>query len=218
MEEVIKLISTYGLAIVISGLVLFFAVKFGNILIDDFKEKRGVTTHDERVIRRNLVGAEIDALLDRMALRCNADRAYVFEFHNGNMSLGGLPFLKMTCSYEATAPGIRPEQHRRDNIPFHQVQTFVDAIYAQEYLVMDTENRTDEFKPLVYEMLEEREIKFTVRCKITSLNGKVIGYLGLDYCKGSAVTKETAETYVAALRETATKLGALLSVKPKGGV
>lgn len=212
MEEVIKLISTYGLAIVISGLVLYFAVKFVNILIDEQREKRGVATHDERTKQRNSVGAEIQSLLERLVLRCNADRAYVFEFHNGNLSLGGLPFLKMTNTYEALAPGIRSELHKRDSMPFQLFQTFVDAIYTREHLIMDTEQRTEEYSALVYEILEERNIKFTIRRRITDLNGKVIGYVGLDYCKGSEEERGRAEAYLPALRETATNLGALLSV------
>ena len=129
--------------------------------------------------------------------------------------MGGLPFLKMTNTYEALGPGARTELHKREAMPFQLFQSFVDALYFMEYLVMDAENRTDEYSSLVYGILEERNIKITIRAKITDLSGKVIGYFGIDYCKGSPVTKEAAEAQTETLLSVATELGALLSVNKK---
>ena len=213
--EILTAISTYGLAIVISGLVLFFAVKFANIFLDDFRVKRSAKTHDDRAAQRNQISSVINALLERTLLHTHADRVYVFEFHNGSLSMGGLPFLKMTNTYEALAPNIKTELHRRESMPFQLFQSFVDAVYAKEYLVMDAEDRTEEYAPLVYDILDERKIKITLRAKITDLSRKVIGYLGIDYCKGSFVTKEMAEKYIETLLNVATELGALLSVSGK---
>ena len=213
--EIFKAITTYGLSIVISGLVLFFAVKFGNIFLNDFQNKRGVKKHDELTTIRNQVGSVINALLERTVLRTRADRVYVFEFHNGSLSMGGLPFLKMTNTYEALGQYGKTELHKRADMPFLLFQTFVDAVYEKEHLVIDAENRTDEFAPLVYEILEERNIRITIRAKITDLNRKVIGYLGIDYCKGNPISREAAESNIDTLMNVATELGALLSVNDK---
>ena len=82
---------------------------------------------------------------------------------------------------------------------------------------MDVDDRTDEYKTLAYDILEERNIQFTLRTKITDLNRKVIGYLGFDYCKGSHVTREMAKRHVETLLNVSTELGALLSVNKKEG-
>ena len=217
--EILIAISTYGLAIIISGLVLYFAYKFMNILFENFKnkheEKPDEKTHDELVVERNQVGKTIRALLERTLHKTHSDRVYVFEFHNGNQSFGGLPFLKMTNTYERHDQRVKPEIHKREGMPFLLFQNFVDAIYAKEYIVMDVNAKTDEFTSAEYGVLEARDIQFTLRTKIVDLNRKVIGYLGIDYCTGSPMMREAAEGYVETLLNVATELGALLSVDNK---
>lgn len=215
ISAIFSAISTYGLAIVISGLVLFFAIKFINVVYRAFEAKHGVKTHDELATHRNKVSAIITNLLDRAALKIHADRVYVFEFHNGSLSMGGLPFLKMTNTYEALAPGAKSELHKREGMPFQLFHTFVDAIYAEDWLCLDVDDREKKYQPLVYSILEERNVKITIRCKITDLQRRVIGYLGIDYCNGTEVTREKAESYVGEMLSIATELGALLSVNSK---
>ena len=175
-------------------------------------EKSDEKSHDERAAHRNQVGKTIMALLERTLHKTHSDRVYVFEFHNGNQSFGGLPFLKMTNTYEAHEPRVKPEIHKRESMPFLLFQSFVDAIYAKEYVIMDVGVQIDEFTSAEYGVLEARDIQFTLRAKITDLNRKVIGYLGIDYCVGSPVTREAAEVHIETLLNAATELGALLSV------
>lgn len=62
------------------------------------------------------------------ALRC--DRVAVYVFHNGNQSLYGLPFIKMSCVYEDTIKGnmtIRGKTHM--NLPLHLFNDFIENLY-----------------------------------------------------------------------------------------
>ena len=219
--EILIAISTYGLAIIISGLVLYFAYKFMNILFENFKNKHeekheekpyDEKSHDERAAIRNQLGKTIKNILERVLHKTNSDRVYVFEFHNGNQSFGGLPFLKMTNTYEVHKPRVKSEIHKRESMPFLLFQHFVDAIYEKEYVIMDVNKKTDEFTSAEYGVLEARDIQFTLRAKITDLNQKVIGYLGIDYCTGNSTTRKNAEMYIETLMNTASELGVLLSV------
>ena len=168
-QELFKAISKYGLTIVISGLVLYFAIKFFGVLLKDFEAKRGVKTHDELAAHRTQIGAVIQKVLEDAVLKTHADRVYVFEFHNGNLSMGGLPFLKMTNTYEALGPGARSELHKREGMPFQLFHSFVDAIYSYDWICLDVEDRDKLYQPIVYNILEERNVKITMRCKITDL-------------------------------------------------
>ena len=215
MEDMAKMITTYGLAVIISALVLYFAVRFINIFLKDFEQKRNIRKHDELAMLRNQISATINALLERTALRTNADRVYVFEFHNGNTALGGLPFMKMTNTYEALNGTAKSEMHKRADMPFQLFQPFVDAIYGEDYLVMDVNSRTDKYSAFVYETLVERNISVTVRVKIADISKRIIGYFGIDYCNGNPVSEAKVEESVKIAQDVAIELGALLSVNKK---
>lgn len=217
MEEVTKLISTYGLAVMISGVVIYFGIKFGNILLKDFEDKRATKKHGELASLRTEVSSTINAMLERIVLRTHACRAYVFEFHNGSMSMGGLPFLKMTNTYEALNEGTQSELHTRENMPMQLFSSFVDAICSKEYLVMDVNNRTGECSQFIYETLVERGISVTVHAKISDTNKRVIGYFGIDYCNDKPVNPMTVSESVGVVQTAAVELGALLSVQKISG-
>lgn len=62
------------------------------------------------------------------AIRC--DRVAVYVFHNGNQTLFGLPFIKMSCVYEDTMKGnmtMRSKAHM--NLPLHLFNDFIQALY-----------------------------------------------------------------------------------------
>lgn len=61
-------------------------------------------------------------------VRC--DRVAVYVFHNGNQTLYGLPFIKMSCVYEDTMKGnmtMRSKAHM--NLPLHLFNDFIQALY-----------------------------------------------------------------------------------------
>ena len=211
MGEVIQLISTYGLALVISGLVIYFAIQFGNIALEEARRKRDAKRHDGLAAMRNQVSTTINALIERTLLRARACRVYVFEFHNGTQTMGGLPFLKMTNTYEALGEGAKSEAHRRENMSLQLYSSFIDALCANDYLVMDVNDRTGDYSQLVYETLVERGIAVTVRAKIMDINKKVIGYLGIDFCNEEP-DSATVRDSVGIVQDVAVELGALLSV------
>ena len=215
MEEIIKLISTYGLSVVISGLVLFFAVKLGNALFDDYKKKRAEKTEDTLAEARNHVSTTIMAILERTLLRAHCDRAYVFEFHNGTTSMGGLPFMKMTNTYEALGEGARSEMAGRENMPMQMYTTFINSITTNNCIIMDTRNRTDVATGFEYETLVARGVAVSVRAKIKDINMRVVGYFGIDYCQDKPVDDAVVEASIGLVQGAANEIGALLTVNKK---
>jgi hypothetical protein len=196
-------------------MVIFFMVKFGNLYFDNMKRKRDVKEHDGQAIFRYRIGKTINIMLERTVLKTRADRAYVFEFHNGNISLGGLPFLKMTNTYEALNDGASSEMYKREGISFHMFPSFVDAILNRDFVIIDLTDRTPEFSTLVYENCAEHGVVKTLRVKITDIHRRVIGYLGLDYCTDRAMDKSEVVENIKILRDVAKELSGLLSVNIK---
>ena len=79
MEEIISMVTNHGLAITISVIVIYFAVKTINVLFEDFKSKKGVKSHDELTIFRNQINSTINALLERTLLKTQACRASAIQ-------------------------------------------------------------------------------------------------------------------------------------------
>ena len=91
IASILNYLETNTVPLLITAIVIFFSIRFGNLgfvyIANRLKEKR----HEELIDIRSNVNKTINNLIDRAMLRCNACRAYVFEFHNGITALGGLP-------------------------------------------------------------------------------------------------------------------------------
>ena len=125
--------------------------------------------------------------------------------------MGGLPFLKMTNTYEALGEGIKTEMHKRESMPFHLFQSYVNAIYEHNFIIMDVENRTDQFSQFEYETLVQRGVLLLVGARITDINRRVIGHLGIDFC-GERPNEATVKEAIRITQDVSVELGALLTV------
>ena len=128
-----------------------------------------------------------------------ADRAYVLEFHNGEHYFSGRGQQKFSCTYEVVRQGISTEAEKSQNYRVsnfhHYVNTLVqDGVFAHS----DTEQIEDYgFSKL----LEHKGVQSIYNVSLKTLNGKIIGILGLDYVRSPS---------------TAGKIG--FAQQPKGGI
>lgn len=85
---------------------------------------------------RDIIGSYIDINMtfkniSRTALNSIAcDRIAIYVFHNGNKSLYGFPFFKMSCIHEWTKLGsntLRGKSHT--DIPLHAFNDFIEDLY-----------------------------------------------------------------------------------------
>jgi len=215
MEEMIKLISSFGLSVVISGFVLFFAVKFVNELFDDFKRKRAEKSKADLAEARNQVSTTIMTILERTLLRARCDRAYVFEFHNGTASIGGLPFMKMTNTYEAHSEHTVSEMAVRENMPMQMYATYLHSIANNDYVIFDTRSRTNAASNFEYETLLARKVVVCACAAIKDIHMKPVGYLGIDFCHDHLIDDAAVETGARLVQGAAKEIGALLTVHKK---
>lgn len=90
----------------------------------------------EDAIHKDLVGAYIDVNMafkdaSRSALQdLNCARVAIYVFHNGNKSIHGLPFFKMSCVHEWTNKGsntLRGKSHM--DLPLHVFSDFIEDLW-----------------------------------------------------------------------------------------
>lgn len=117
------------------------------IKIRDASEAPSKETSNDEVngYQRDLVGAYIDvnmAFKDASRSTLNAlhcDRIAIYVFHNGNKSMHGLPFFKMSCIHEWTTHGsntLRGKSHT--DMPLHLFNDFIEDLW--KYGVYKAEN------------------------------------------------------------------------------
>ena len=210
MEEIIKYVSTQGLAVVLVSLMIYFGIQFFNILLEKYKRKNEVKHHDELSVLRRQIGKEVEAVLQTMVIKTHGARAYVFEFHNGTVSMGGLPFCKMSCTYEVLNENTNSIIDSRQDVSTFLYSKFIKAIYENKSVIADTLNRTDVESTLGYETLVKCGVVITIRAKACYKNNKVLGYIGVDYT--SPQSDETINEATRIIEDTSIKIGALLSI------
>ena len=110
-----------------------------------------------------------------------ADRAYVLEFHNGIHYFSGRSQQKFSCSYEITQEGISAECQNSQDHKISNYHTYIrQLVDLERFDYVDIGTMEDHgFSSL----LKHKGIKSIYNVPIKTLNGKIIGILGVDYVK-----------------------------------
>ena len=106
LDKGLKLIKEYGIGHIITGalLIAFISVVFYFIfnptkafeVYDEWKDRR----HDILMEIRMENAPKIQSSIEKLTYKLDATRTIVLELHNGNESVGGIPFTKCSATYD----------------------------------------------------------------------------------------------------------------------
>lgn len=214
MESILKLVDNYSISFVISALVIYTLVQVVNILLDKLKYSSFAVNkkHDALLEVRKTVTIPLVEHMRKAMFKAGANRAFIYEYHNGVVSLGGLPFMKMSLSFE-TVDNTFPIQHMRENISFNPFQSMMVLLDEHGYIIIDQNNKNPAISPMVYSMMGENDIDICVCTKIVNSKGHTIGMVGLDYVRGNTEFNIHRHSVEGVVKELALEAGALLSIK-----
>lgn len=141
------------------------------------KSKNILVEHSKR--NQNVYKA-LKYLMDEV----NSDRVYVYEFHNGEVYYSGGSQQKFSCTYEDVKDGISSEAHKSQNFRVSNFHYFVDKLLAEGGFCCTTLSEIEDvtFKHL----LQDRGVQSFYAVPIQTLEGKIIGLLGVDFVKNPA--------------------------------
>ena len=130
-----------------------------------------------------------NALYDLME-STNADRAYVFRFHNGVNYYNGEHKSKMSCDFEVTRAGISSEAQRLQDIPVGLYANWIKDVVNYKMIHPDINQIQD-----VRTRLElQRQGINAIGVVPYYRNGKILALIGVDYVRPLDSTKY--ETYL----------------------
>lgn len=88
-------------------------------------------SHEERSLREmNSADMYIHDMLTELRIRLGAERAMVFQFHNGDHYLNGNPIQRVSCTHESVAGGYMNSRQLRMPMPVSMLAPIVDAVLA----------------------------------------------------------------------------------------
>ena len=137
------------------------------------------------VVEDTAHSANVYTALQYTIQEMGADRAYVLEFHNGGHYYSGRGQQKFSCTHEIVEEGVSEEcsfsqEHRVSN--YHAYIS--ELIQEDKFTYLNAEDIEDySFQ----KMLNHKGVKSIHNVPIKTLNGKIIGILGVDYVKGPAL-------------------------------
>ena len=140
------------------------------------------------LVNETIQNANVYTALQYLLEEARADRAYVLEFHNGEHYFSGRGQQKFSCSYEVVREGISAESEQSQN---HRVSNYhhyiSEMVKDGHFSYSDTKLIND--VPFV-QMLNQKGVNAIYNVPLKTLNGKIIGILGIDFVNSSPKTKE----------------------------
>lgn len=223
--EVIRgLIADFGLSVTISAIFIFVAYKFikntmdqnnrlMKLLLDERKNEHTTNRirHNELIDKRLEINSKIKNAIEAFRQKVDADRVYIFEYHNGESNLNGLPFAKVSATYEILKPGVSSYKSRLQGIPSGLILEFNQNLLTNKQISVPNISDYKDIDPVGNSVLIRPDAKSFYVVLINNINGYPIGFIGMDYiCRESG--KEEADKAIKELKAISLQIGSLLEV------
>lgn len=135
------------------------------------------------VISDTLQSRNVYKALEFLLNELEADRAYVIEFHNGNSYLSGRGQQKFSCTHEIVTEGTSRECIEMQEYKISNYHSYISSLIDDgKFLSYDSNELSDH---AFSSLLHSKGVKSILNVTIKTLNGNIIGILGLDYVKST---------------------------------
>jgi len=131
------------------------------------------------VVKDTALSANVYTALNYTMEEMGADRAYVLEFHNGGHYYSGRGQQKFSCTHEIAKKGISRECNRSQEHRVSNYHSYISELISSSKFEYDNINKIPDGSFLM--LLSRSGVKSILNIPIKTLNGKIIGILGVDY-------------------------------------
>lgn len=158
LEKALSLIKSYKLwdfikAFIVVGMVsiMVFCITQPDKVFQYFNNA-GKKAHDELLEQRLNQTHKIQSSIERLLYKVHASRVTLLEMHNGVNSIGGLPFLKATATFEALNDNVMPISNQYNEVNLSLIP-FATKLFNDGYWCGDTQEIKKIDKSLCYKIL-----------------------------------------------------------------
>ena len=194
--EQIRKTKTTVLIIILLAFILFY---YKSLVTQVVVKKIETVDEVKKDINNNVL---IQQMLNELMLKYNADRAYIFQFHNTIKYYDGTHRNHQSMTFEVCANGISSEAQSLQNIPVSLYPMFLQQIMLEKMNYCDVRD------------IEEHATKIALLNQgIQSLviapyfkNNNFVAYIGLDFVKD----KKTEEIDFQKFKQFTNEIGKIL--------
>lgn len=157
------------------GVLLYFYKRIKKIvfmLITGFKSRFNKTI--PAMIQRDM---EIYNQLFDIKAKTEADRVFIFQFHNGSYYTNSASQMKMSCTHEVVSEGISRESRNMQDLILSQFAAFTGELINESFVVLNRDN-IDKYS---FGMLLRSQGAKTAAFSLFTYDGIVEGFLGIVY-------------------------------------
>lgn len=183
------------------------------LILDERKNEHTTNRirHNELIDKRLEINTKIKNAIESFRRKMDADRVYIFEYHNGESNLNGLPFAKVSATYEILKPGVSSFKSRLQGIPSGLILEFNQNLLTNKHISVPNIIDYKDIDPVGNSVLIRPDAKSFYVALINNINGYPIGFIGMDYiCRQSG--KEEADKAIKELKAISLQIGSLLEV------
>lgn len=195
--EVIRRMKTTVILILFVVFVLFYYKPLITEVVEIEVKK---TDEIKRDVNNNVL---IQQLLNDLMLKYNADRAYIFKFHNGITYFDGKHKNHQSLAYEVCGRGISSEKMELQNLPTSLFPVFLQEVMLNKMIYTDINDIKENATRIA---LKDQGIKSVMVCPVFK-DGYFVAYIGLDYVKESLSTNVNFREF----RKHASEIGNILT-------
>ena len=161
------------IAAIISAVGTLASVWIGRRIVE--RRKR------DAIIDETIQNANVYTAIEYLLNHTEADRAYIMEFHNGEHYFSGRGQQKFSCTYEVVREGISAEFSHSQNHRISNFHKYISELVNKGSFAYDKSDDVEDgaFRTL----LRGKGVQSIFNVPLKTLNGKVIGILGIDYVK-----------------------------------
>lgn len=181
------------IASVITALATISSVIFGHKVFKNRSKASCDSTCRDPVIKDTLQSRNVYKALEFILTELCADRAYVIEFHNGNSYLSGRGQQKFSCTHEIVTEGTSRECIDMQEYKVSNYHSYISHLIDDgKFFSFNCEELNDH---AFSSLLHSKGVKSILNVPIKTLNGNIIGILGVDYVKANIELKKIREKF-----------------------
>jgi len=144
----------------------------------------------------------VHTILEHTMEGMDADRAYLFQFHNGTHGLSEKQFMFYSNTHEVCRPGVSPEILNLQRLPLSMLSaSWFPELEKKSWFQRLTKDEPHTQTKLI---LEKQGIRAVAIARIL-YSGNLIGFIGVDYVRETPAKIDSAQ-----LTEAANMIQAIL--------
>jgi len=167
------------ISIILSSCIVAFTT-IASIFVKEYLQNKK-NEKKNCIIEYTRQNENVEKALEYTLDELNADRVYIFEFHNGEHFYSGNHQQKFSATYESVAAGISSESLNLQNLRVSTFNHFIKDIIDYKMHIFNSDYKNK--KSLCYNWFKQRGIHNSYAFPVKTLNKKIIGIICIDFNK-----------------------------------